>query len=553
MRKERLAFFSAAIGLAVCAGAQSLNKEIKIERDIVPEYRDADKLPVSPVISLPAVAKSNLNYSLVDRPVGVTPSIFALPLYHPATDMLKVYPGYASIGFMPMFNASASAGYRFINTDKTHLGAWMQYNGRIYDPNLGKDAANPDKKSDDHKNHAASLGINLSHHTGADAILTALADYSYYYYYAPELLNDRQGVNNVNAHLSWRKDSGEGLFYGIGGGFSRFAFINQNKCSDNKGLIYLYRAPIRQNKFNLNAEGGFAMSASSKVRIGVDFDYLRTPMTVEEDSNRVLNTWLLRLTPGYSYSANNLSVNLGVKVDITHGAGKAIHIAPDVKVDYKPLNMFGVNIKVGGGEVQNTASALYFDMPYVAQMFAYENSHIPLTVDAGLSFGPFKGAYLEIFGGWAKANEWIMPLGNAQKGMDPVNISGWHGGVKAGYRYGKKLQVQVGAEMASGSDDIAKAYYMWRDRAKYVIEATASYSPIEKLDISLSYILRGKRKAGVDELGSVNTANLGAGYRINENVSVFLEGENLFNKHFHYIGGVQSQGITGLAGVTLKF
>lgn len=555
MRVEKLAVFSAVIGLAVCAGAQSLNKEIKIERDIVPEYRDADRLPISPVISLPAVTKSNLGYSLVDRPVGVTPSIFALPLNRPSFEMPEVYPGYAVIGYMPVFNTAASAGYRFINTERTRLDAWLQYNGRSYKPSDSAYNTPWSKVGEKFTEHAATVGVNLRHRTGESSVLNAAADYSYYHYNMPVLLNAKQGVSNINTSVSWKNDSGgEGLFYGIGGGFSRFAFLNQNCCTaDGQSLIIMYRKPVRQNKLNFNFDAGYALSESSKMRVGFDFDYLRTPMTILEDSNTVLSTWLLRVTPGYSYSVRNLSVDMGVRIDITHGSGKAFHVAPDVKLAYKPVRMFGINLRAGGGEVQNTASSIYFDMPYMPQMFGYENSHIPFTLDAGLTFGPFKGVYLELFGGWAKANDWIMPLGDATAGISPVNVSGWHGGIKAGYNYSRKLRVQLAAEMASGADDITKSYYLWRDRAKYVIDANATYSPIEKLDISLSYILRGKRKAGVEELGSVNSANLGAKYRINDNVSVFLDGENLFNRHFRYIGGVTSQGITGLAGITLKF
>ena len=126
MRKERFAIVVSVIGLALYAGAQSLNKEIKVERDIVPEYRDAERLPISPVISLPAIARPELKYSLVDRHVGVTPSLFTLPVGNPLIDEPTVYPGYAAVGYMPLVNVGVSAGYRFIDNDKTALGAWMQ-------------------------------------------------------------------------------------------------------------------------------------------------------------------------------------------------------------------------------------------------------------------------------------------------------------------------------------------------------------------------------------------------------------------------------------------
>ena len=121
MKKERFTICVLAIGLAFCAGAQSLDKEIKVQRDIIPEHRSAERLPISPVISLPAVNRSKLNYSMVDKPMGITPAMQILPVNYPDVNYPEIYPGYAAIGYMPVYNAGVSAGYRLINTSKTRL------------------------------------------------------------------------------------------------------------------------------------------------------------------------------------------------------------------------------------------------------------------------------------------------------------------------------------------------------------------------------------------------------------------------------------------------
>ena len=138
--------------------------------------------------------------------------------------------------------------------------------------------------------------------------------------------------------------------------------------------------------------------------------------------------------------------------------------------------------------------------------------------------------------------------------LQAFNVRGWHGGLALGYRHGKLAQARVSAEVArSNSEDAGKGYYLWRDRAKYVIGATAKVSPIDKLNINAGYSFRGKRKAGAYSLGSVSNLSLGADYAVNARTTVFLTGENLLDRKFYFIGGVPSQGITGLAGVTYKF
>ena len=171
MKKERFTICVLAIGLAFCAGAQSLDKEIKVQRDIIPEHRSAERLPISPVISLPAVNRSKLNYSMVDKPMGITPAMQILPVNYPDVNYPEIYPGYAAIGYMPVYNAGVSAGYRLINTSKTRLGGWVQYNGRSYKPNRDtyiKRTVDTDNFSE----HAVSVGVNLNQRTSAVSSLS---------------------------------------------------------------------------------------------------------------------------------------------------------------------------------------------------------------------------------------------------------------------------------------------------------------------------------------------------------------------------------------------
>ena len=552
MKKERFTICVLAIGLAFCAGAQSLDKEIKVQRDIIPEHRSAERLPISPVISLPAVNRSKLNYSMVDKPMGITPAMQILPVNYPDVNYPEIYPGYAAIGYMPVYNAGVSAGYRLINTSKTRLGGWVQYNGRSYKPNRDtyiKRTVDTDNFSE----HAVSVGVNLNQRTSAVSSLSADVDYSYYHYCMPSLVNASQGVNNFNGSVAWRRDKEDGYLYGVSGGFSRFAFLNPNRGVDVNNITYLFRRPIRQNEMNFSADGGFAINDYSKGVIGIEFNYLHTPMTEKEYVNTKFDTWMLRLTPGYRYRSDYLSADVGLKVDVTSKAGAAVHVAPDIKVVYKPFSLLDVRFEAGGGEVQNTASSLFADMPYMSQLFAFKNSHVPVTLDAGVTLGVIKGFYLDVFGGWAKANNWLLPVAGAEDGIGGVNVSAWHVGAEIGYHHGDMLDIKLKAETVSGSGDVKKSYYLWRDRAKYVIDGKVVYTPIKPLDFSLGYILRGKRKSGNTSLGSVNSLNFGAKYDINEKLAVFINGENLLNKHYFYIGDVPSQGITGLAGVTLKF
>lgn len=569
MNNKHLLISAACLALAGVCGAQSLNKEITVERDIVPEHRDADRLRLSPMVSLPQVVRQNLAYSFLDRPVGVTPDITTLPLQAPAIDFNELFPGYAAIGYMPSFNMAASAGYRFINTANTRLGAWAQYDGRLYHGNVAAQNHSFENSTDKllMRRHTFTIGTRLEQSTGANSQLDAQLDYTYARYNMPTYsLYDinpktrRQAVNSFNGTVGWRHVDESAFSYGVGVDFSRFAFVHDAPLYYSSGIM----DAARQNRFGVNGDVSLAFARESKIALGLDFSYLRGNTNVKNliDEGIILreylpadlNTWLLRLTPGYHYAGARTAFDIGVRIDFTHGSGKAFHIAPDVRFSYTPTPYFNFTAKAGGGEVQNSLASLYAVMPYMAQYATYANSHIPLTVDASVTIGPYSGIYAELFGGYARANDWLMPASAQNGSLQPLNVRGWHGGLAIGYRHGKLLEARVAAEAArSDKDNAAKGYYLWRDRAKYVIDATAKVRPIDKLAINAGYSFRAKRKVAGGSLGSVSNLTLGADYAVTPQVSVFATGENLLNRKFYLIGGVPAQGITGLLGVTYKF
>lgn len=111
IRLTAIAVISAAA--TATTAAQQLNKEITVEREVVPIQREATRLGFTPSVSLPPLAMERLSPStraITSRvPAGIVvldPAAWADSIY------ISPYRGYASIGFMPLYNAMLSAGYR---------------------------------------------------------------------------------------------------------------------------------------------------------------------------------------------------------------------------------------------------------------------------------------------------------------------------------------------------------------------------------------------------------------------------------------------------------
>ncbi|MDE6368896.1 MAG: TonB-dependent receptor, partial [Muribaculaceae bacterium] len=244
--------------------------------------------------------------------------------------------------------------------------------------------------------------------------------------------------------------------------------------------------------------------------------------------------------------------------------------APDVMLDWNVANQFAIYAKISGGEHLNTLRSLYDYCPFVGGIWQYQRSNVPVTADLGFNIGPFTGFSAKIFGGYAKANDWLMPqlssLGYQSSGshkiiIDQTNygaydLAGWHAGVGLSYDWRSIVKAEVTAETAS--NDIDKAYYLWRDRAKYVINASVEVRPISPLKIAVGYELRTDRHNYLSaispiKLKSLSNLTLGASYEISDQLTVFARGENLLNRHYNLVTDIQAQGLKGLLGLSYKF
>lgn len=566
IRLTAIAVISAAA--TATTAAQQLNKEITVEREVVPIQREATRLGFTPSVSLPPLAMERLSPStraITSRvPAGIVvldPAAWADSIY------ISPYRGYASIGFMPLYNAMLSAGYRIVDNSTTRVGAWLQYDGTVYTSRRTPyDRASSGRK-EYIRDHTATVGIYASQRIGASSELSGELDYSYSRYnhpgYSPATGDygmEYQSVNRWNADLAWKSTVND-LGYGFRAGYSRFAFGDD------------IRYPYRQDQLPAEAENNFRFGAGlnadfdggSLAALDVDFSGLRTNPTVENPNigtPRSYSTWLLRFSPSYSYRAGAFDLRLGARVDLTHNSGKAFHIAPDVRIAVNPSSMFALEVSAGGGEWQNTLGSVFAFARNIEPWAAYANSHIPLTLDARLRIGPLHGLYGEISGGYARANDWLMPAITDSYGsliLEPEDVKGFHFGAAVGYRWGSVADARV--EWHTAPSAYGKGYYLWRDRARNVLDASVKVNPVERLNVDLGFTLRtGRRICHIYDgaspaitLGDVRDLSAGISYRITPALTVFVNGENLLNHRYSTVDYFESQGITGLAGASLKF
>lgn len=577
--------FLPLIAFAVPAwlSAQDLHKEITVEQEIVPAKRDASRIMVHPAVKLPPLKSSQLSFS--DRTVttGVPNSITILdPVAWGDRLYSSPWRGYVDLGLgTPTYNGLVSAGYRLLDDDRTRLSVWGQYNGDVYKRGHGF--------TEDHlkwKNHTATLGLDLHRAVGSRSFIDAGVDYTYATHTLAAYTDTyTQGANRFNAGVMFHSEA-SGLAYEAGLKYRRFSFGKPERMEFNRWWVVfdpdkLLMPHINENFFDFDAKGHIATSEHSRAGLEVDVSFLRTSDHIAMliplglyDFERVSakTTGLVTLTPFWSTHSDKLTLRVGADVDFAIKSGNAIRVSPDVTFGWTPTQIFGLELKAHGGSHLNTLSELYDITPYINGYTAYTGmSRIPYAFDGRITLGPFLGSFVEVFGGYAKADRWLMGASANMPGgfMHGTDIKGWHFGVAAGYDNGRTFSLRASWETAPSEYD--KAYYEWRDRARHVVKAELKVRPISRLTVQLGYEFRSGRceyaydYTPVEILGlpyyepirvglrAISDLSVGAGYEVSDRVTFFAKGSNLMNREWRHLGNVRVQGAHGLVGVEVKF
>lgn len=540
--------------------AQGLHQEVEVEREITPVERQASRINLLPTVTLPAINNESLPLSNLMVTSAVNPSFSPLePVASPTGLYSDDHRGYLHVGLFPLWNAELDAGYKFVDNDRTLLRARLVYDGDVYRKNI--------PSTDDRRywrDNAVSISAGLHQAVGKESFIDANLGYGYSRYnmwnHATEAGTDLYGlynqwVNNFDADVAFRSRH-EGLSYSAKAGFDRFSY----GLSDADG--------VGQNLFSLDLQGALQAGENSVAALGVKADLLHSAI-----NGTSTNNGLLSLNPRYRFTSTGktFTARVGLTVDIAFNDGKAFRIAPDVMAAWNPSSFFGIELKATGGSVVNTLSSLYDVTPYCLPTFYYGSSRIPLDLKSRIVIGPWHGAYIELNGGYARANDWLMPIdgftpaGNGTF-FTATDLKAWHAEARIGW---DSRVVSVSASYATSPSSIDKAYYINRDRASHILDTRLAIRPVEKFEIEAGYSLRACRAIyGIEmyetggipvystfrrNLGNASDLRLSMRYDFTPSLTAFVKGENLLNRNYLWLGDRPAQGITGLVGINLKF
>lgn len=609
----------AAVAAALAFGAISataqdgpLRGTVNVDGKYLPDVIRQDRVNTLPRLYSFNIESMTLDYDRQGVVAPFAPSFSALPVTGWQTQRnIRDYNGYVSLNLGSWLNSSLSAGYRPLHSATDDLAVWLQHNSTsLFKP---KTTAWSEKIKQERYDEV--IGIDYAH-TFADAgrldfgLNYHLGYFNYYGFTGPVGLPadapdaqpidkaPTQTVNDFYAALGWNTLPGSELQYDAKVGVRYFGYRR----------LYMFDPATPTNPLSLKGEKethvdidggvGYTFDGASTVGVRLRGDYLGYDEPLWRGES-IDSYGRFGLTPYYRFCRGNLDLHLGAALDFTFDAGPkderfgTFHVAPDVRLDYK-AGIAGLYLHAGGGTHLNTladqAAADYYGIP---ALLSTNPSYIPLDGKIGINFGPMAGVTAGVAFAYKYINHQPM-LGLYTMYLNRTQIAGLADGEVANPLYadgmkvhGWSLQANIGFEISrkvniglNGSYQPQKGetgYWNGIDRPRWLLDASASFRPIDPLNITLQYTYRGVRNVYTHvtrtsgapsgnvtgdaydggfkaiRLPDVTDLALRASYNITPAFSVTLQADNLLNHHIQLLPDVTSQGINIMGGVQLTF
>ena len=585
---------------ALTASGQTLSKEITVDKDVVPQEREASRMIITPKLVLPAIERASLRWTDRGVTASVPSTIATLPPAPYASSIEpSPYRGYVMAGYFPTFQLGVSAGYKIVNTRQTGLNARLQYDGSSV-KRTAPYGAPGDKFT--YNTEDVRVGLDGSHTFSDMGTLSGRASYGFSSFNFPTLVSKgfTQKVNRVDVGLGWKGEI-DAFDYMIDVSYDYTGF--SKPAGDDKDL-----KAERNSTVSVSYAGRYSFSEAMSVGVDAyyattkfnshisfdikDFDWLDAPHEVLELEDVSDWPYLSGTLTRISYNINEIhpylrwkddkfTVKAGVGVQIAGGDRGSNRVRPDLRIDWTPLSSFGMWAQLNDRRVDmQTLGARYDRNRYINPNQVTGPMWDKWRVEGGLIIGPFKGASIEAWGGFAKVASYYAPtvfeLGNPAKwaqsmsfgaSMAIPDFTDMHYGAAFTYAYRDLASVRVSWEGAPKGLDKGNINFV--DRASSVLCACLEVHPVKPLDVSLSYTIRSGRctyevtTANPEiflpysyeriTLGNAASLDLSATWRFSDRFNVWGSFENLFNRDWQIVYGIPNKGVTGLVGVGYRF
>ena len=595
----------------------NLNKEITLEKDIAPLEKKAVKKNELPKVKKTTSTgqKTQLNYSDLTAPIDVPTTIpTLLPYGYRTAHNFSDKRGYLDIGVGTQANFRVDFGYRLIDEEREKLGVWLNHNSTWNGKNSSKvwegyNGLSKQKYNDNILAVDYSKGIDAGTLTlGAKAHID---NYNYYGGLEQSYPVDEFGSTWTTPAYNWDGDKQTFIDFNFNAGWASKFMLRDDFLRYNIGLQYghatydksfdeRYKHGAHDNWGILNLGGTYDINDLTTAALSIKGEYLRRGAKAKtlHELDLFDEVGMITISPTYTIRGDMFKLQLGVNAHLSFSDGAIFRLSPNVRFNLALVDGFTFYANALGGKTLGyRVPTHYYNHRYDYPLLMYGSIYTPLDAEAGFKIGPFQGLSGKLSVGYARVKDqpgiWyradasqVYPLALNTGMMSTYTIidgRGYWVGVEVNYKYRSLIEATAAIKYAPHDDEFFASdkyynnYKLGVDRASTVGNFDIKVHPWRPLTFDVGLEYRGGRMALFGNqiyydysqdndyispnyspykfvnMDDVINLHAGANYRVNSNVSLWLQAHNLLNRRYDLLYGMGAQRIGCMAGVSLTF
>lgn len=566
------AILPVALHAQTAAKDTTLNRTVVVEQEYTPEIMDARKVNVMPEVEPLNVEKRRVEYDGALMPARTLPAGVMQP-FGAQEPSARAARGYARLGYGNRNNLDVAASYRFDLTERDALNLDFGMDGM--DETTTKVCHIPN--SDNAEQYLSYDQWSLVYNT------RAAVDYSHRFDALKLTTGMNFGLSNLrhrslNSYLKQKFTKGDWhigiastrpeqtIRYKFGTSVMFYERQHDHVIDDNKEILV-----------RTDGRVSGTISPEQQISVGVQMDnYFYDAKLLTEAAVKPLTDFTtLMLNPRYTFERGMWRLQAGAKVDLSFGFGKAFRVAPDVKVEFLPIEPITIYAQATGGRRQNDFRQLEAVSPYhLAVGYSnpiHDTGYETINASLGVKASPLPELSLHLYGGYQELRNdpyigyHYIRVDYQYVAYEPAfgltNNYNLYAGLDAAYNYRKIVGLQASVVYnkwscrSFGGDELIKCYYDSPLSFKPEVQADfrLNLRPIKQLQVEVGYSYESRKGIKTAVPDALNDLYARASYEFLPGFSAYVQGRNLLDKAYQRYHYVDAQGINFLGGISCRF
>lgn len=551
-------------------------KEVTVSQEYNPTVNDAFKLGTAPTTDAPETYTPEFDYSFFNAPLRTNYDIQFIGAdgYTPPERMplgrknyIKGGGGNYSTLYGELYYNAYSSKEQNVNIFYRNRSSWgdvtLQNDQKVDAPMISNYG-----KVDFQRRYRYSI-LN-------SAIVFDRKGYEYYGYHTLEEGNvytyyddpttpvsiegGRQILTNIGFNIDLKSLPRRNSDIEYKAGFAFLSASNDDKFSENQ-LDFSGALDKALDKSNIGFEAKATIGFYGDAEAGIARSYLG-------------DTYFdIEIAPYIAFAKKNWDLKVGAELELYQmGATQEVVAAPLLDFNFNIVpKYFTAYVTSGGGITKNTYAEVTQANPYVANDIKRKATRNLLDLGAGIIGNPTDALSLKLGVDYKiiqdqlfYVNEFVDDRGLVPNNMaytnrfiaayDDNNILSFHG--EATYNTFKRWSASASFDYYSYSLNTLKEAW---NMPLYKVSAFGHFDVTEKIRVKGTFVFLPERPVKVSEISDVDylpvtyDLTLKGEYKLNKQLSFFLDMNNMLGSQYHYFNGYPAYRFNALAGATFRF